>query len=157
MYTSSPVIKAIALKTSLSRIEVRNLRISELVQVLPEGYTHAPRPTDVSSSPTVAHRCDERRGCIWFTKEKKKERKGRKERRRRRREKKGGKIHLSVTPLLRFIHSLESLGAEREGKSEALFVESIKKGSQHPRRRVDRPYLKERNPYVVKPLDRPWR
>lgn len=79
MNTSSPVIKAIALKTSLSRIEVRNLRISELVQVLPEGYTHAPRPTDVSSSPTVAHRCDERRGCIWFTKERKKERKKRKE------------------------------------------------------------------------------
>lgn len=37
--------------------------------------THAPRPTDVSSSPTVARRDGrgERRGCIWFTEERKEE------------------------------------------------------------------------------------
>lgn len=147
------MIKAIAVENI--GFEVRNLRISELVQILPEGYTHAPRPTDVSSSPTVAHRCDERRGCIWFTKERKKRRK---ERKRRRREKKGGKIHLSVTPLLRFIHSFESLGTERERKKGPL--------RRIDKKRIPTPaqqggpfpfYLEERNPCAVKPLDRPCR
>lgn len=71
-------------------------------------------------------------------KERKKE--GKKRRKEgRRREKKGGKIHLSVTPL-----SNSSPWEEREKE-----IPKKKRTSQHPRKRVDRPHLEERNPCVA--------